>query len=227
MKAALRVAVSLFLFVAVMIISGGCAEDKTLSPEEQTVRILDMGWGHFESGDYGMAESVFADLLRISVTHAEGRLGYGWSLLMSGNPANAQVILSTAAAAGGVTYLDARAGMALANDALGRFDKTITSAQVVLSTDSTYVFLHATQVDWRDLCYVLSKAYLLESEQADPGLRLSVRYLRRIDGQTPLIRADDPETWVSNGVTYETLAEAVLKRLEFLQSGITGGIHTQ
>jgi len=197
----------------------GCA--KPLSPEEKLAAFTKEGWRLFSAGEYASAEEQFRQATEIDFTDAGAQLGLGWSLLRQESLTAGANALLRVGARDTLAYAHAQAGLAVLYDAQGQFDRSISAAEAVLVRDSLYVFPYDQRVDWRDLCYLLAKNYLVLSPQTDPDLSRALRYLRRIDPSPALVAADST-TWTADGRLYSTLAEAVLKRLETVQRTVSG-----
>jgi len=201
--------------VAFLVLVVGCGS-KLLSPEEHIAKLVEEGWKFFASGEYSTAEARFQEAAVIDAGDPGVELGLGWTYLRENRLSEAASALAKITPAAAGSYLHARAALAIVYDAQTMFDRSITAAQIVVTHEPGYVLQYDERVDWRDMCYLLAKNYLLLSAQADPDLSRTLRYLARID-TAPELDPDDPATWTAGGSTYGTLPEAALKRLEALQ----------
>jgi tetratricopeptide (TPR) repeat protein len=138
-----------------------------LSCEEKGVdrvtasELIDKGWQKFKAGNFAGAGSDFSAAISISTVAKDSSgafLGLGWAQLRQSQAGLAENSF--------VEYLDlspgsndGRAGLAFAYPATNKFREAIDTANVVLSSDPSWVFSHDSSVDSTDLHLVLAQCY--------------------------------------------------------------------
>jgi tetratricopeptide (TPR) repeat protein len=138
-----------------------------LSCEEKGVdkvtpgELIKKGWLKFEADNFAGARSDFSAALSISTIAGDSSgalLGLGWARLRQSQAGLAENSF--------VEYLylspgsnDGRAGLAFAYPATNKFREAIDTANVVLSSDPSWVFNHDNSVNADDLHLVLAQCY--------------------------------------------------------------------
>ncbi len=175
------------------------------------------GWTAFEAGDITAALGLFNEAVSINPVNAEAHHGRGWARLLRGELSQAQSSFNSANT-NGLTGVDADAGLAFVYRDLPDFNQAISNARSVLTSSSSWSFSHRTSVDWRDLRLVIAQcSYRLGEANFDDAQA-------ELDLLDPDNGLDDTDsgTWVVDGITYDTYAEALLMALEALESAIGG-----
>jgi tetratricopeptide (TPR) repeat protein len=130
--------------------------------EEVTPRkLINQGWGKFEAGNFAGAGSDFSAALSIAtikIDSSDAFLGLGWAELKQNHGGLAENNL--------VKYLsfapgdsDGRAGLAFAYSTTNKFRQAIDTANVVLSSNPTWVFHHEASINSVDLHLLLAQCY--------------------------------------------------------------------
>ena len=153
------------LFLLIAILMGtflfylSCEEKgvEEVTPSE----LIQKGWLKFEAGNFAGAGADFSAALSISTNASDSSgafLGLGWAQLRQSQAGLAENSF--------VEYLylspgsdDGRAGLAFAYPATNKFREAIDTANVVLSSDPSWVFSHDSSVDSTDLHLVLAQCY--------------------------------------------------------------------
>ena len=178
--------------------------------QERIKTFNEAGWALFEENDFSGALIQFAAVLSLDPDNVEGNVGRGWSLLMQGNPS---VSAATAALEVGSSdadwRLDAWCGLSAAALNELRYPQADSLAARVLSIDSSYVFVHRTVIDWRDLLIIQAQArfYAAAYVQAWQAL-LPITPGTEYENIDPA----DPATWFIGTQSY-TLFEELLARV--------------
>ena len=208
--------VALGVIVYLLIAAVGCESTKPEASNTEATKAE--AWDFFEQRDYARAEALFREVLASKPADSEARTGRGWSLIQLRTLEGAITVLRLVPPTDSTWYTSARAGLAVAYDAAGQFGNTIAPIDEALTHDSAWVFFHDPRVDWRDLEYLRARNHLMLSSQIDPSLETTVAALNRLTSDAlpavPELDPVNPATWTAGGVSYVTLAEAVLKRLE-------------
>ncbi len=123
--------------------------------------LIKKGWLKFEAGNLAGAGSDFSAAISISTNAGDSSgafLGLGWAQLRQSQAGLAENSF--------VEYLylspgsdDGRAGLAFAYPATNKFREAIDTANVVLSSDPSWVFSHDSSIDSTDLHLVLAQCY--------------------------------------------------------------------
>ncbi|MCJ7577487.1 MAG: hypothetical protein MUO91_03440 [candidate division Zixibacteria bacterium] len=125
--------------------------------------LIQQGWLKFEAGNFAGAESDFSAALSISTnaTDSSGAFhGLGWAQLRQnqGGLAENSFVKHLSLSPGSN---DGRAGLAFAcyTPPQNKFREAIDTANVVLSSDPTWVFRHDASIDSTDLHLLLAQCY--------------------------------------------------------------------
>jgi len=123
--------------------------------------LIDKGWLKFEAGKLAGAGADFSAAISIATNASDSSgafLGLGWAQLRQNQAGLAEKSY--------VHYLylspgsdDGRAGLAFAYPATNKFREAIDTANVVLSSNPTWVFSHDNSIDSTDLHLVLAQCY--------------------------------------------------------------------
>jgi tetratricopeptide (TPR) repeat protein len=193
----------------------GCGSNDGLPPVLTTAEQIALGWEAFADGDIAVAESRFAAAIESAPRNAEARVGLGGTLAVAGRLEEAAASLD-AALDRDRESVDAIAGLAAVQLALGDLDDAIERGERALALDSTWAFAHRPGIDADDVRLVLAQAYALGGP---PGYDEAAALLDRLDPSTAL-DPDDPDTWTVGTRRFSTYAEALLEALESVERRI-------
>jgi outer membrane protein assembly factor BamD (BamD/ComL family) len=123
--------------------------------------LIQQGWPKFEAQNFAGAESDFTTALSISTnaTDSSGALlGSGWAELRQsyGGLAENSLVKYLSLAPG---ENDGRAGLAFAYSTTNKFREAIDTANVVLSSNPTWAFVHDPNINSTDLHLLLAQCY--------------------------------------------------------------------
>jgi tetratricopeptide (TPR) repeat protein len=155
---------ALTLALGLVILWIGCG-DKGTCPELTAESMTAEGWALFETGDFASAISKFEAAISTDTTYADAYNGLGWSHLRL-DSLNRSISDFTESLSRGLPTVDPYAGQAIAyrdHEPPG-CREAITSADSALHRDLRYVFLHAQELDWRDLRLILTQCYFETGE---------------------------------------------------------------
>jgi len=207
----------LFLASILLIGSSNCGKKKATTPEKSVQEITAEGWKLFESDNFTDAKPKFSEAITKDINYADAYNGRGWcnafidlddEAISDFNAANTKDLDKPDAHVG-------LGGIFLANQ---EFTSAITSAQAALFMDSTYQFSHKISINYLDLHLILAQAFYGLGGAYFDSAQQEVDYLNPINNLNPA----DSKTWVVNGVTYGTYAEALLKEIQRLEESIGG-----
>lgn len=209
--------ISLFCFLIFSLLSlYGCGK-KSTKPEKTASEITAEGWNLFESDDFTGAKSKFNEALAKDGDHADAYNGRGWCNAFLDLDGEA-VSDFNAANTKGLGKPDAYAGLAGVYVGNQEFASALEKAGIALSMDSTYQFSHQTAIDYFDLHLIKAQAYYGLGGAYLDSAQQEVDYLNPTNGLDPA----EPTSWVVNGVTYNSYAEALLKEIQRLEEDIGG-----
>ena len=215
-----RVLVAFSAIVYLLVVAFGCESTKSESSTVEATK--EAAWEHYANAEYSQADALFREVLAQKPADSEARTGRGWSLIHLRTLDGAINVLRVVPPTDSTWYIAARAGLAVAYDATGQTGSTIAPINEVLTHDSVWVFFHDPRIDWRAMEHLRARNYLILSSQIDPTLESAVAATNRLTrDMTPSVAPIDlvnSATWEASGVEYVTLAEAVLKRLEQLDT---------
>ncbi|RKY54749.1 MAG: hypothetical protein DRP89_04640 [Candidatus Neomarinimicrobiota bacterium] len=177
--------------------------------------VIEEGWSLFEQDIYTDALEKFNEAIEINPDNPEGYHGKAWCLLLL-NKADSSIVHFITAISKGIESLDPHVGLSAAYLANEDFPLAIERGNYVLEIDSTYYFEHKPQIDYRDIHLILSIAYFHEGQLENAQFHLN--YLVPCDR----IKPDDPSTWVVNGVTYNSYAEALMVLIDYVDEQYGG-----
>ena len=175
-----------------------------LSCEEKGVdrvtasELIDKGWLKFKAGNLAGAGSDFSAALSISTnaTDSSGAfLGLGWAQLrqsQAGLAENSFVEYLFLTPGSNDELNDGRAGLASAYWAQGKFQSAIDTANVVLSSNSTWSFGHDPSINHLDLRLLLAQSYY-ELANFSTSLEIVQQYFDQgfnVDVSTPKGKTD-------------------------------------
>jgi tetratricopeptide (TPR) repeat protein len=207
---------SLLIIPILLALTGNCGKSKKVTePEVTAEELAGQGWGLFESDHFSDAKARFSQAMAKDSAYADAYNGRGWcnAFLDLEDEAISDFL---AANLKGLSQPDAYAGLAAIYVGDQKFQSAITSAKNALAMDPTYQFSHKTSVDYLDLHLILAQAYYgLGGEYLDSAQQ-EVDYLNPANDLNPA----DPMTWVVDGITYPTYAEALLKEIQRLEESI-------
>jgi hypothetical protein len=183
----------LLLLAVPLTLCGGCGGgggggDPTPPATDQEV--LAAGWDAFEAGDLAEADDQFRELLARGALLVEAQDGLGWRFAYGSAPDSALMHFTAARSAGSDATERADevfAGMAVAFDALGHPDDTLSASGEV---DEAWVFAHDAALTHADLIVLRAVAHYARGEFA-----ASLAEVQRVvpafdaDVETPVGRA--------------------------------------
>ena len=135
----------LFITIAVALSACGGATDSDNPPT------VEDAWTVFEQGDYEQALKDFEKL-----NSPEATEGAAWSALFLDSLNYAEGKFEENA---GEQRIDSNAGWSLALWAIGNYSKSIERADIVLSAESSYSFVHYTSFNAEDLLWLQAVGY--------------------------------------------------------------------
>lgn len=182
-------------------------------------RALLLGWEAFENRDYGRAETLFLVVLETDGRNAEALTGIGWSRAYASDLDSAAAVFQASLAIA-PSRPDALAGLAAVELARRAWAPAIAGARAALAQDSTWAFAHRDGVNADDLRLIVAEASALRSPPAYDDAQAE---LDRLDPSNGLDAAT-PSTWVVDGVSYPTYAEALLAAIELVELRIGAAI---
>jgi tetratricopeptide (TPR) repeat protein len=155
------------LFLVIVILTGTLlfyfsCEKKGV--EKVTARkLIEQGWGKFEAGNFAGAGSDFSAALSIAtikIDSSDAFLGLGWAQLRQnqGGLAENSLVKHLSFAPGNN---EGRAGLAFAYPTTDKFREAIDTANVILSSNPTWIFSHDASLDSVDLHLLLAQCYYL------------------------------------------------------------------
>lgn len=187
------------LFLLMVILTGtllfyfSCEDDKGVTPPTPG-ELIQKGWLKFEAGNFAGAGSDFSAALSISTNASDSSgafLGLGWAQLRQNQAGLAENSF--------VEYLfltpgsdDGRAGLAFAYWAQRKFQSAIDTANVVLSSNSTWSFGHDPSINHLDLRLLLAQSYY-ELANFSTSLEIVQQYFDQgfnVDVSTPKGKTD-------------------------------------
>jgi hypothetical protein len=153
------------LFLLMVILTGTllfCLSCEKKGVEKVTPgELIQQGWLKFEAGDFAGAGSDFSAALSIATikTDSSGAyLGLGWAQLRqnAGGLAENSLVKHLSFAPGNN---EGRAGLAFAYPTTDKFREAIDTANVILSSNPTWIFSHDASLDSVDLHLLLAQCY--------------------------------------------------------------------
>lgn len=150
-----------FLLIAALLSSlllvHGCGEDK-VTPPLTPEKLIEQGWAKFEAGNNAGASADFNAAIGLSADTNEAYLGLGWAELRQNHAGLAEGAFETYVAKDPGSD-DAKAGLALACDALDKFKDVIDNAEDLLSSNPTWSFSRDSRINYLDVALVLVYGY--------------------------------------------------------------------
>jgi tetratricopeptide (TPR) repeat protein len=215
----MKIKLILLLLAAAALSMGVSCKGKGPTKRERIEAFNEAGWVSMEEGNFAEALQEFADVVALDSDNIEGNIGLGWSLILM-NSTNLPRI-STALGKGTADtewQPEAWAGLAVASLNQQRYAEADSLAGLVLNTDSAYVLIYYSDVDWRDLLVIQAQARYYNVDYAQawqavlPLLAESVTLTVGVpDGN---LDPYDSATWVVNGTNF-ALYEAALADVIF------------
>lgn len=203
----------LCLTVLLLMASINCG--KSTKPEKSAEEFTAEGWRLFEADDFAGAKPNFSQALARDINFADAYNGRGWCNLFLDLEDEAISDFDTANAKG-LSKPDANVGLSAIYVGCQEFTKAITNAKTALFMDSTYQFSHKTSIDYLDLHLILAQAYYGIGGAYLDSAQQEVDYLNPDNNLDPA----QSTTWIVNGVTYVSYAEALLKEIQRLEESI-------
>lgn len=190
----------------------GCGSNDTFPPLIDVEDGIRLGWEAFERADYGRAEALFLATLRTDGRSAEARRGLGWTRAYAGDldgaAANFEAALTLE-----MGHVDALAGLAAVEHALGEWSAAIGRAREALARDASWAFAHRAGVDAEDLRLIVAQAAALLGPALYDDAQAELDLLDPANG----LDAADDATWVVDGETYATYRDALFAAIELVE----------
>jgi len=164
---------------------GGCSNDgdpaKTtdLSPTEQ----VDLGWSHFEDGEYASALQEFEGALGRNGNLSDAWNGKGWALGKLPNRLDEAPACFAKALQIDTTRYDAIGGWAFAAYQIGNWSSAVNKSDSLLHRRPGWRFLHEVTLNEKDLQLVIAASHFNLGDY-------SSSYATIIDHLNPLFEAD-------------------------------------
>ncbi len=203
------------LFLIGMLLVGCGGGKKSTQPEKSAQELTADAWSLFELGDLDDAQLKFDEALTKDADYADAYNGKGWCAALLDQEAEALSHFLSANAKG-LNKPDAHVGLAGIYLGQEEFESAITHAWAALSMDSNYVFSHRVSIDYLDLHLILAQAYYGMGGDYLDSSQVQVDYLNPTNHLDPA----NPPTWIVNGQTYGSYAEALLKEIQRLEETI-------
>jgi tetratricopeptide (TPR) repeat protein len=149
------------VFIFSLILVCGCGEDNVTPPTAQ--KLIEQGLVKFDAGYYAGASADFNAALGLDPEAYDAYFWLGWAELRQNDAGLAEHAF--------VTYLaektsstDAKAGLALAYHAQGKFEGAILRAEEVLDANPTWSFSRAPDINYQDVALILAHSYYVTGE---------------------------------------------------------------
>jgi tetratricopeptide (TPR) repeat protein len=207
---------SIVLVGLLLLLATACTDPPTDSGTTAAEELSE-GWVDFEASRFSQAAGHFQSAVNKDGSLADAHNGLGWSRAMQENLSGAATSLQNALDRG-LTTPDADAGLAVVFRDTPNYSQAISHAQAVITASPTYVFSHRTSIDHRDMHLVIAQSYYRLGESSFALAQAQVDILDPTNGLDPL----DSGTWIVNSIVYATYAEALLKKIEELETTIGG-----
>ncbi len=215
-----RVRILLVAFLAIVL--GACSEEEEISraptsPSEETqtysaAELDSMGWEAFDEARFATALEYFSQAVELPDVQPSSRLGLAWSMAYWGDLevwADAAEIFADLAEEGfysGLCLLGRAAVLVWIEP-----DSAAASALAALETGEEFAYGESLQFDASDAHFLLAEAYYRAAEYALAQAEVDI-----LDPENGL----DPEssdTWVVDGVRYETYEQALAAEIQYLR----------
>jgi len=155
------------------------------SDESGTINsLIESGWDLFETGNYLEALSSFQDGIAVANSnqlydslHAEILNGSGWSFAFLREYSNASIDfkkIKNFSTASDLTIIDAKAGLVIVDNILGKYTSVIDNASALLSAEPEYIFLHDINIDYADIRLARAQAYFNTGDFINCALDLDI-----------------------------------------------------
>jgi tetratricopeptide (TPR) repeat protein len=176
---------------------------------------VDEGWQEYENGNYSEAIAEFKGALNhVQVPNKEfGYNGLGWTYAANSVDSLDKSRESfDAAIQRRANLTEAFAGRGFVHLAQKRYNSAIDDFAQTLELDASFVFSHNSDINANDLRLGLAEAYFFKQNLTDAQAQVDL--LDPGNGLDP----GSSGTWVVDGVTFATYAEALLAWIEKLKS---------
>jgi len=177
---------------------------------------LDLGpaaWAQYKAGSYSNAISLFQELLALQPQSYEAYCGLGWCYAATPVDSLAEALASFDLAISlKANYTDALAGRGFVNLALKIYAGALADLRSVLELAPNYTFPYNTSINVRDVRVALAEGYY--SSQDFASAQIQVNILAPGNGLDPAM----PASWVVDGASYASYAEALLAWIEKLRA---------
>jgi hypothetical protein len=185
--------------------SGYSAESSIYIPRT-TNYCLEEAWNYFQIGQFDEAIDFFTSAIALNPQLADAYHGLGWCYGNTGSLTSAVTNFRSA-----LSYdsqlIDAHAGLAFVYSALEDYDNVVVEALIVIGADAYYVFQHDTAVTIADIRLLLAQSYFFTQQYSEAQAQVDL--LNPSNGLDP----GDPNSWVVEGVRYQTYQEALLAEI--------------
>jgi tetratricopeptide (TPR) repeat protein len=177
-------------------------------------QLFTLAWSAFQQKQYATAITYFTRILKDNTKNVSAMTGLGWCYASSAvDTLSRSLYYFDLALSVEAAYNDALAGRGLVLLALKAYNKTIEDLEKVLRNNPAYVFSYDSSVDYRDLRLALAMAYYYKMDYVNCQTHINV--LAPGNNLNP----EQAATWVVDGVTYSSYAEALLARIEKIRRG--------
>jgi hypothetical protein len=177
-------------------------------------QLFNLAWGAYQQKQYRTSISYFTQILKDNSKNATAMTGLGWCYASSAvDTLSRSLYYFDLALSVEAAYNDALAGRGLVHLALKAYNKTIQDLEKVLSNNSAYVFTYDTSIDNRDLRLALAMAYFYKMDYVN--CQSHINKLVPNNNLNP----EQAATWVVDGTSYGSYAEALLALIEKIRRG--------
>jgi len=175
---------------------------------------LTAAWNAYQSKNYSQAISQFAKISTEYPTNAISLAGMGWCYIAPPIDSLAKGVNYFDKALGLQSkYQDALAGRGFALLAQKKYSAAISDLSKLLTYNAAYVFEKNVAINARQIRLALAMAYYYKQDYKQVQTQLD-----KIAPENGL-HPNNSATWIVNGVTFVSYAEALLGWLEKLQHG--------
>ncbi len=168
----------------------GCSKNSTKPGDEgqtdaeikaEVIKLIEEGWGAFESGDYATAVNLFTDAVvkengKFDTLRAEALGGRGWSRIYLGEFQKAYNDFDGANRLDISPELrrDIYAGLGMVFNARNMYPNSVTILTVLLNEDPNYQFSHRTAVNAFRLRLLVAQGYFVLGEFTKVAFHLDI-----------------------------------------------------
>jgi len=173
-------------------------------------KILLNAWKRFEAGDYQVAFGEFERYIEFGGDSLDAYCGLAWSKFFI-DYSDTSVYRNFSKVIGlQPNNTDALAGLSYYAYCDSDFVGAVDFGRELLTVDSNYVFIHDTTINYIDINIIIARGlFELEIYQNVEN------YIGRV--MNVYVDEDDPDTWVVDGVKFDTYEEALDKLIEIAE----------